>query len=345
MGRHEQADARTTCVMESFPAIRPTTNPYITQLWTALRDEPRLEMQFFSWRRALVGRYDVFHVHWPEQLMGGWTRKGRLARRLLTALFCLRLWVTRTPVVRTWHNLERPTGLAWIDHRLLDALDRLTRLRIRLNPVSPMPAGAPHVTILHGDYKDWFAAHPRREARPGRLGYVGLIRRYKGVEELLEAFAGLDRPDASLHVAGSPSSEELASAVRTATQVDPRVTARLEYLDDADLVQEVTASALVVLPYRHMHNSGAVLASLSLDRPVLVPDNEVTRELGKEVGDDWVLRFSPPLTVDHLAEALEKVSQAPGPGAVPDLSRRSWARAGVEHADAFISARGSRHPR
>lgn len=330
------------CVMESFPAIRPTTNPYITQLWAALQDEPRLDPQFFSWRRALLGRYDVFHVHWPEQLMGGWTLKGRTARRLMTALFCLRMWVTRTPVVRTWHNLERPADLAWVDRRLLDALDHLTRMRIRLNPVSPMPDDADFVTILHGDYRDWFAPHPHQEARPGRLGYVGLIRRYKGVEELLEAFAQLDRPDASLHVAGSPSSEELAAAVLSATQVDPRVTARLEYLEDADLAHEVTASALVVLPYRFMHNSGAVLAALSLDRPVLVPDNEVNRELGEEIGREWVLRFAPPLTVDHLAQALDQVAQAPAAGTSPDLSRRSWTRAGAEHADAFIAARKGR---
>ena len=39
----------------------------------------------------------------------------------------------------------------------------------------------------------------------------------------------------------------------------------------------------MVLPYRQMHNSGAVLAALSLDRPVLVPATD-QRGLGAEVG-------------------------------------------------------------
>ncbi len=62
----------------------------------------------------------------------------------------------------------------------------------------------------------------------------------------------------------------------------------LGFAPDADLVREISMSEMVVLPYRFMHNSGAVLLALSLDRPVLVPDNEVNRLLEIEVGSDWV---------------------------------------------------------
>lgn len=328
-------------VLESVRALKPTTNPYIVQLVRALEAEPGLEVLTFSWRTALVGHYDVFHVHWPEQLMGGHTVRGRVARRLLTTLFVLRLWVTRTALVRTRHNLERPSGLGWYDHRLLDALDRLTSLVIRLNESTEVE-DRPCATVLHGDYQDWFAPHPPHAAVPGRFGYVGLIRRYKGLEDLVAAFAGLTEREVSLHVAGSPSSEELAQVVRDAAGSDDRVTARLEFLDDAAFVEAITTAQLVVLPYRHMHNSGAVLAALSLHRPVLVPDNEVNRALAHEVGPGWVHTFSGTLGPDDLRAGLVAVGSGERRD-TPDLARRAWSAAGAQHREAF--ARAARRPR
>jgi glycosyltransferase involved in cell wall biosynthesis len=321
-------------VVESYTRLRPTTNPYLVQLARALEAQPGVEVSSFDWRRVLLGRYDVLHVHWPEQLMGGHSLQGRLARRLLCLMLCLRLAMTRVALVRTWHNLERPSGLGWWDHRLLDLLDRATTLRIRLNDRSPMPESAPYVTILHGDYRSWFGSLPHSRPVPGRAAYVGLVRRYKNLEDLLEAFSAIEDPALSLQVSGSPSSDDLAASVLARCEADPRVSARLEFLDDADFVTAVTAAELVVLPYRHMHNSGAVLAALSLRRPVLVPDNDVNRDLACEVGDGWVRTFKGSLDGPTLAAALSVGI----PDGEPDLSRRTWISTGAEHVAAFREA-------
>ncbi len=72
----------------------------------------------------------------------------------------------------------------------------------------------------------------------------------------------------------------------------------------------------MVLPYREMHNSGAALTALSLNRPVLVPDNEVNRELAEEVGPGWVFRYDGELTGRHLLDALAAHRARP-PARVP----------------------------
>ena len=58
-------------VMQSFRNPRATTNPYITMLDRALADELGSGHLRFSWLRALFGRYDVFHWHWPEAKLQG----------------------------------------------------------------------------------------------------------------------------------------------------------------------------------------------------------------------------------------------------------------------------------
>lgn len=328
--------------MQSFGAPRPTTNPYIVMLRDALTRTPGVEHVPFSWRTALVGRYDVFHVHWGDTLLSGRAWYTRAGKRAAMALLLARLTITRTPVVRTVHNLAPPTGPA-IDVALLRALDARTSLRIRLSPTTPDVAGIPSVLILHGHYRDWFAAMAKADPGAGHLAYVGLIKPYKGVEELLAAYEVAHRgnPGLRLTIAGKPSDPGIADAVRRAAAADPSLDADLRYISEEEFVSTVTSAAAVVLPYRHMHNSGSALAALSLDRPVLVPENETTRLLASEVGPEWVRFFHNEVDADALTRLAATTSELPA--GRPDLSGREWDAAGVAHAQAYREALAGRN--
>lgn len=328
-------------VLHSLPGVRPTTNPYLVMLRDRLRSTPDLHLLDFSYRAALTGRYDVFHVHWPEILFGGAgasaaDRIKKVLRQLLLVAFLLRLTLTRTPIVRTVHNLERPTGLRWHEYRLLDWIDRLTAVRIRLNEHTDVGADHASALIPHGHYRDWFADFPHPEPIGGRFGYAGLIRGYKGVETLIGAFVELPSDPAapvSLQVAGRPSGPELAATINRLAGADPRVELELAYLSEERFAALLSSSELVVLPYRFMHNSGGALASLSLDRPVLVPDNQVNRSLSVEVGPGWVQTFEGDLDRADLLRSLAAVRAPKSPR--PDLSVRDWDGAGAAHLEAY----------
>lgn len=324
-------------VLQPFGEIRATTNPYIAMLHRALQRTPGVESLLFSYRRALIGGYDVVHMHWPETRLGGRSPLRRAVRLLFAFLFILRVRISGIPVVRTLHNLERPSGLGRLDYAWLRLVDRCTTLHIVLNPATP-PTGLPTVTILHGHYRDWFARIPVGAPVTGRLVFAGLVRGYKNVAGLVTAFREARSEDASLTllVAGSPSGADLEDEIRRAAAGDEATTLDFRFLDDADLARVITSGELVVLPYRHMHNSGAVLLSLSLNRPVLVPDNEANRILADEVGPGWLHTFTDVLTGDDIRRALgcARTPRAPR----PDLSRREWDDAGRAHRDAYNEA-------
>src|SRR5699024_8234211 len=101
-----------------------------------------------------------------------------------------------------------------------------------------------------------------------------------------------------------PLDRDLADRIDRAAVRDARITRRFGFLPDADLVDVITRAQLVVLPYRELHSSGAVLVALSLARPVLVPDGPTTRALRDEVGAGWVHLFSGELDTDDLCAAL-----------------------------------------
>lgn len=323
-------------VLQSFPEPRPTTNPYIVMLSDAVADTEGAELMTFSWRRALLGHYDVFHAHWPEILVSGSSPVKTALRQAMMAALLTRLKLTRTPIVRTWHNLKRPDGISRVQNALLAWFERQTTTLILLNTSTEPPPGKHTAVILHGHYRDWFARFPRPAAVPGRLSYFGLIRRYKGVDGLVAAFRELDG-DVSLEIAGKPSSVDLEDQLRELAGSDPRIGFTFAFLSEAELAQVASEGELVVLPYREMHNSGGALAALSLNRPVLVPANEVNAQLSEEVGPGWVLQYADTLTAADLARALAQV-QTPDRSEAPDLTLRNWDLAGRQHLAAYQRA-------
>ncbi|MCC4116438.1 GDP-mannose--glycolipid 4-beta-D-mannosyltransferase [Aromatoleum toluclasticum] len=313
-------------------------NPYVKQVVAAVARHA--DVSWFSWRAALFGRYDVFHVHWPEFLLRSPERSRPLQYALFLALIA-RIAVSRRPVVRTLHNLEPHEGASRFERFLLELLDRRTRMWIRLNAVTADRAPQT-VTILHGHYRDWFAELEVPDPVPGRLLYFGLIRPYKGVEALIDSFLTLDpglAPEAELRIVGNVSAEALRRHIVDACNVDPRIGALFGYVDDAILAKEIGQAELVVLPFRRMLNSGSLLLALSLNRPVLVPRNDANEALAEEVGPGWVLMYDGDLDGDVLLGALWQVRNAPR-APMPDLSRRDWVDAGERHYRSYLAALG-----
>lgn len=327
-------------VIESFGDSRPTTNPYITMLGESLENTPGLSLLRFSWKAALTEKYDVFHFHWPEALLDGKTWYTRLGKEAAFFLLLTRIRLQKIAVVRTVHNLELPQGLPFIRHQLVRFCDEMTTLRIALNSTTPAAPNIAQRLILHGHYRDWFASMPRHDQVPGRIAFTGLIRRYKGVENLIGCFKQTedDHPELSLSITGKPSTAQLAETIRSAASADKRLHLSFGYVAEESLVAAITEAELVVLPYQFMHNSGSALAALSLQRPVLLPRNEVNELLAHEVGAGWVFLYDGELTAEHLKSSLALLRDHP-PTSAPGLSNRDWSAAGILHRDAFLEAR------
>ncbi|MFA7265909.1 MAG: hypothetical protein WC054_06320 [Candidatus Nanopelagicales bacterium] len=321
-------------VLESFKQPGKTTNPYITMLFDALG--AACETKSFSWREALTGDYDVFHVHWPEILLYSDRRSRRIGRRAAFWLLLQRIKYRRVAVVRTMHNLKPHETPSQIDTRLLAKLDSITTAWIRLNPVTEPNDSADVTTILLGHYLDWFEEVPDLEPTPGLIGNFGLIRAYKGVPELITAMRSSDNPDMSLVVMGAPASTELADEILQLAGTDPRITLELTHVDDATLAREVRRCSVVALPHHNMHNSSSLLLALSLDRPALVPNTPVTRHIRDEVGSEWVYLYEN-LDASALEGAVRRAAEEPR-GARPDLSQRDWKQVAAAHIAVFERA-------
>lgn len=322
-------------VLMTYMEPLPFHNPYVKMHDRSLEETGEVQVLHFDWRTALSGKYDVVHSHWPEDIFAATSPLKAAGKRVAAAMWLGVLAARRIPIVQTVHNLDLPDDRDPIKRAMLRRVHATAAHRILITDTTPKPDG-PYSVVLHGHYKDWFGKHPHSAPVPGRIAYVGLVRRYKNVESLARVFAATkdSHPEWSLEIAGNPSSEELVTSISQLLAGDDRAQLVLRYLEDAEVVRVVTSAQLIVLPYKEMHNSGTVLTALSLRRPVLVPDNGTNRDISDEVGPGWVHTFEGDLSVDDLERAMAAVADQ-GHLSAPDLSRRDWDVSARGHLSAF----------
>ena len=144
---------------------------------------------------------------------------------------------------------------------------------------------AKHIVIPHGEYG--FFAPDQSVSTSGAkqaLGldetkkiilFFGAIRRYKGLDVLLEAVASLRKsvPDIQLVVAGAPGRDvNIETLYNQANQLglDESVVWHIKYILHEEVHLYFYASDVVVLPHRKAYDSGVLKISQALGRPVIV---------------------------------------------------------------------------
>ncbi len=152
--------------------------------------------------------------------------------------------------------------------------DSVEKDLLRLRP------GAPHILRPHPLYTHFGEKLPRQEAiqalglDPSRhtLLFFGLIREYKGLDILLEAFRDLPE-NYQLVVAGEPyGSFDKYQAILDSLPGKDRVRVFPDYIRDSEVKRYFSAADLAVLPYRSATQSGISSIACHFDVPMVVTD-------------------------------------------------------------------------
>jgi glycosyltransferase involved in cell wall biosynthesis len=160
----------------------------------------------------------------------------------------------------------------------------------------------PQVIARHGPY-DHHSSSRRvvTQGEPRRLLFFGTIRPYKGLEDLIEAFALLPA-DCRLTVVGETwEGWTLPAELIDASPARDRIEFVNRYVTDAEVNEFFAAADLVVLPYRRSSASGPLHIAMSHGLPVVVAS---VGGLVEAAGDYPGVRFTPPASPRLLFEAI-----------------------------------------
>lgn len=293
--------------ISAFPAgVTGQGNPYFTLCHAALAKRGILVADDLDidprWLRARAGSVDALHFHWPERYWrrGRFGGSSRMRRAMLASHRLLRLSrfirAARSRGMRalwTVHNLAPHEGAyRWdrygyrllarecdlvICHSQSAARDVRHEYRPR-GQVIVMPIGDP--AAVHPP------ARPRAEVLtgltldPGRpvVSCVGRLREYKGLDLACAAVQRL-AGRVQLIVGGPRHADYDIDRLRDDVARTPGGVLIDRPLSDQEFADITAASDAVLLPYRAITGSSALLAALGFGRGVVVSDLPYFREI------------------------------------------------------------------
>lgn len=223
----------------------------------------------------------------------------------------------RRPRVLTAHHVAASRAgrrEAWEARRMFGAMDAVIahsrHTAERLEEVARIPRERIRV-IPHGAF-DYLTRLPHEDPLPRELDgaegpvilFFGLLRPYKGLEVLLDAFASLDG-GAELWIAGNPRMDmeplrERARRARGRVRFLPR------FLAEAEIPALMRRADLLVLPYLEAEQSGVLYTGIAFGKPMVV---SAVGGFSEVAGEHGAVRLVKPGDAAALAEALEQLAE------------------------------------
>jgi glycosyltransferase involved in cell wall biosynthesis len=249
------------------------------------------------------GRPDIIHVHWTEPYIA----RGAGVSRLKAQRTLLELRLARRAgmgIVWTAHDLFRHDRREDPDERaFMRSLFALADAVIvhcgaaadgLIAALGLDPAEHRRISLIpHGHYRGAYPDTITRVQARVQLGlpaearviaFTGWLRAYKGVAELIEAFARLPEQDARLVVAGQATDAAYAQRLSELAGRDTRVRLDLGFVPDEELQVYLRAADVVATPFLEVFTSGSVLLAMSFERAVIAPRRGCVTDALDEAG-------------------------------------------------------------
>lgn len=340
---HKAAAKRGLAVL-GWPAFRNRAfNPYNASLYDHLVEQG-VVVEESSPRKVMFGRYDIWHVHWPDLICSDKRLRVALFRSLGFIFLMAVARLRRLKIVWTVHNLKAHESThVWLERltkacflKAVSGFISLTRsAHEAVLERHPELGERESAIIAHGNYRGAYPdtvtraqARERLSIDSGRFvfGFFGMVRRYKNVPGLIKSFRALHEDDCLLLIRGHVQ-DEYRGEVLDACGGDAAVRCELEFIETDAMQCYMRATDIAVLPYSEILNSGAALLALSFGVPIVVPEIGSLAELQDLVGEEWVFTYRGDISPAILSQARAWASAKP-PQAVARLEKRlddiSW---------------------
>lgn len=307
-------------------------NPYQQELVAAL-DECGAHVILCSFNTLPIlravwahGRPDILHLHWTDGFIvaDNWPKTILKTLRFFIELIVIKIMGIK--VVWTIHNLsnhEKNNSRyeSFVNRILVRIYDRLIvhclaamKSAVNLYKMNGGTVGKVKV-VPHGNYVNSYQNDTSKHIARNKLGYkeedilflfLGSVRPYKGIFELIDAFSNVKSSRAKLLIAGKPADDSMKNELLLRCQDDGRINAHLQYIEDNEVQIYMNSADVTVFPYTDILTSGSVLLAMSFGKAIIVP------QIGciSETLDSQGAFLYNPHDVNGLSQAIQNSLQA-----------------------------------
>jgi beta-1,4-mannosyltransferase len=279
----------------------------------------------YSHKTAITKQYDIIHLHWPDGYIdvANWVKV--IQRALLLAIIIMVSKIKRAKLVWTVHNLEphdahHPKFSQWFLKQFTAVCDgfifltkegskKFATIYPDVNISTDYRKKKRTAIIPHGHYRDSYPPPITQLAAKKSLGipkdksvllFLGMIKPYKNCDGLIREFLKAELQNTVLVIAGKVSTAEHQRKLEMLAANQPNILMRLHFIPDSDLAFYMSAADKVILPYKSILNSGALLLALSFNKAVIAPRLGAFIDLYEELGSKWIGIYDGDLNAEKL---------------------------------------------
>jgi beta-1,4-mannosyltransferase len=320
---------RRKITVSSFP-LPIKENPYQALLYNSLKgyDVELYPDKIFYYTKLvkLRKKVDIIHFHWLLDQTHSIKRLLKFIARILEAR------ILGYGIVWTAHNIKSHESRVikdWTARFFLAHLSNaiITHGESIKNEIEKKFRVQDKVFVIpHGNYIDRYPNAVGRNESRKRLNmpddtliylYFGLVRGYKGLENLVESFERVEG-NTMLLIVGMPFDDKIRDKLETITKNNEKIRLYLKYIPDEDVQVFFNAADVVVLPFTEITSSGSLLLAMSFGKPVISVKKGVIPEI---VSDDIGILIKDP---SELPKALNEIRERN----LEDMGRKAFEKAG-----------------
>jgi len=236
---------------------------------------------------------DIIHLHWTHPYFEHftWDRGWRFKLKLLCLAvdLCL-VRLQGIKIIWTVHNLishenRKPENelacrrvIAYFCHKMIAHSESAKQLIASTYQVNVGKISVIH----HGNYCNSYKVEDgfvkQAQLRYGLqktdtvLLFIGAIRKYKGIKELISAFEKLDQHKIKLVIAGKPLEQDEYDWLSEMASKNTGLSIDLRFIPDEEIASIVSVADAVIIPYLKTLTSGSAILAMSFGKALILPN-------------------------------------------------------------------------
>ena len=136
--------------------------------------------------------------------------------------------------------------------------------------------------------------------------FMGMVRPYKNIEILINAFINCNLANAQLLIVGKPQPFDYGKVLKEKASCCSNISFELQFIPNDEMYELLNLADILVMPYnkRSCLNSGAIYLAFSYGKTIIAPQIGTTLEFKNNINDMYLYDYN------EDEERIERLSEA-----------------------------------
>ena len=260
------------------------------------QDAYHAKMLNFAWVNLTLpynlftgNNFDIIHLHWQHSFLLSKTPFQTKVKAILTIFQFRLLQLFGKKIIWTIHNINHHENI----HKDIELTFSKKLARLADGIIVHCPSARSYVQEayeLSNNSKIWVVPHanfigyyPNDISKSAarkilKLSindkvflFFGMIRRYKGILDLINNYKKLNNAKSKLLIIGKPNDNTYSQQIKKEANGCKNIHLTFDFINDEKIQTYMNAADIIVLPYRDILSTGALLLALSFGKPIIAP--------------------------------------------------------------------------